>query len=159
MDPRTGFSGTRGQFMFFPRRDATGIFLRVRGNATRVEPEPWLVPTDPKLIASPADFAKDTRRAELKAKLWPAREVPLRASAAAVTDSEVLWVGGALPTAPNAPAEEPPTGEVRAISMRTGDELGRWSIPGQVSFEGLCAANGRLFVATDSGRLLCFGPK
>ena len=162
MDPRTRFSGTRTQYMFFPDRDALGIFMRTRGYTTRVEPEPWLIPTDPKIYGAHKGIFNDPKRAELKAKLWPARQLPLRASAVTITGKETLWIAGAAarpPTPRTQPATAGPDAPARlyAISMGTGEELASWPLPAEPAFEGICAASGRLFISTQDGRLLCFG--
>jgi hypothetical protein len=163
MDPRTRFSGTRTQYMFFPDRGTEGILMRTRGFTTSVEPEPWLVPTDPKIYGAHYGILKDPKRAELKAALWSARQLPLRASAVAITGKETLWIAGAV-EAPPAPAPEQaaagPDAPARlyAVSMKTGEELAVWPLPAAPSFEGISAASGDLFIATQDGRLICFGP-
>ncbi len=150
MDPRTRFSGKRGQFMFFPETGTTGIFLRVRDFTTRVDPEPWVVPTDTKAIGFPEVFARDPALVSAKAKLWSTVHLPLRAHAVVMTGQETLWVAGSVAAKGQS--------EIRALSMRTGKERTACSFSGHVTFEGMAAACGRLFVATRDGRLLCFEP-
>ena len=162
MDPRTRFSGLRTQYMFFPAAGATGIFMRTKGHTTQVEPEPWLVPTDPKIYGRPKGIFKDPKRNEARAKLWPAKQMPLRASAVTITGTETLWIAGAL--APTGEAETRPAAapapapaQLHAVSMKTGEDLASWPLPAEPGFEGISVAGGRLYLATVDGRVLCFG--
>ncbi len=161
MDPRTRFSGLRTQYMFFPEAGATGIFMKTRGHTTRVDPEPWLVPTDPKIYGWPNGIFKDPNRNALRAKLWAGRELPIKASAVTITGKETLWVAGATApptTTPSQPvAQAGPPARLFAVSMKTGDELASWPLPAAPSFEGIAAARGCIYVATADGRVICMG--
>jgi outer membrane protein assembly factor BamB len=106
LDPRTRASGTAGHFMFFPDKQGPGIWLRAKGDATEVEPEPWVQPTDPKVIGFPKTFYADPRRVELKKDLWPTRSVAIRVQAFAMAGKETLWLAGTCPP-PAPPATQP----------------------------------------------------
>jgi outer membrane protein assembly factor BamB len=159
MDPRTRFSGARSRYMFFPDRGTEGVFMQTRGYATRIEPEPWMIPTDRKIYGDHEGILKDPNRAALKAKLWPARQLDLCAGAVTITGKQTLWVAGATAAAtqPAGAGADAPA-RLCAVSMRTGEELASWPLPAAPAFEGVCVASGRLFIATKDGRMLCFGP-
>ena len=59
------------------------------------------------------------------------------------------------------PAEKllPPGGELRAFAAEDGRQLGELQLPAPPAFDGLAAAGGRLYLATQDGRLRCFGKK
>jgi outer membrane protein assembly factor BamB len=162
MDPRTRFSGGRTRYMFFPERATEGIFMRTRGYTTQVEPEPWMIPTDPKIYGAHEGIYKDPKRAELKAALWPAKQLDVRAGAVTITGAKTLWVAGAVApaaasAAPPDAAPPGPAARLLAVSMKTGEELAAWPLPAPPAFEGIAVASGRLYVGTQDGRLLCFG--
>jgi hypothetical protein len=158
MDPRTRFSGLRTQYMFFPETGATGIFMRTKGYATRIDPEPWLVPADPKIYGWPKGILKDPNRNEARAKLWAGKQLPIQAGAVTITGTETLWIAGAAapPEAASQQAAQTPPARLYAVSMRTGEELATWPLPAEPSFEGISVAGGRLYLATNDGRVLCF---
>ena len=43
-----------------------------------------------------------------------------------------------------------------AVSADKGDELARWKLESPPVFDGMAAAGGKLYLATMSGKLLCF---
>jgi len=171
LDPRTRFSGRAGNFMFFPDKRGPGVFLRAKGGATEVEPEPWVQPTELKIIGSPSQFAKYPARVAARARLWATRTLPIAVQSFAMAGKETLWLAGTVPPpaanatagqaaeqAPAAkPAAPPPSSALVALSMADGTELARWTFDGVATFDGMSAAAGRLFVATRDGRVLCFG--
>ena len=53
----------------------------------------------------------------------------------------------------------PEKGRVLALAMKDGTETQRIELPALPTYDGLAAANGRLFVSHQDGTLLCFGKK
>lgn len=158
VDPRTRNSGMSGQFMTFPGLGSTGILVQVKTKTTRVEPEPWIVPTEKSLMADPNKFAKDPLYVAAKVKLWPSKEIPLLASAFIFT-KDTVWIAGTCPPSSEVQTEVlPPKGRLIALSQSTGQEQGTWDFPGEPAFEGLSAAQGRIYLTTRDGRVLCFTP-
>ncbi|RMF95609.1 MAG: hypothetical protein D6741_11480, partial [Planctomycetota bacterium] len=45
-----------------------------------------------------------------------------------------------------------------AVSPETGEMLGRWEIPATPAFDGMIATEGRLWISTQQGTLLCIKP-
>lgn len=154
IDPRTRLSGSRGQMYLWPRPGAPGVLLKTKDGKTTVDPEPWIMPTDPK------EFAEDKAFAELPARkqadLWAPVQVPLRAAAAIIT-GDVLWLAGTVPAVAEGPAT---TGSaLLALSLTDGAQLGRWDVEGGIAFEGLSTAGGRIYLAHDDGTIRCFAAK
>jgi outer membrane protein assembly factor BamB len=50
-------------------------------------------------------------------------------------------------------------GEIRVFSLDRGREVLKFEIPGAPIFDGLIAAQGRLYVSTMNGRVMCIGEK
>ena len=44
------------------------------------------------------------------------------------------------------------------VSAEDGKKLAEYALDGQPAFDGLIAAAGRLYLATEDGRLLCYAP-
>ena len=160
VDPRTRFSGTTGCFFVCPRPGARLMLLKVKGPKTTLDPEPWIVPTDPKVYAEPKAFNEDPARKA--ADTWEPQTFGLEASGAMITNEKVFWMAGRVaaesPTSSTS-SPAPPTSALVAINIGDGKQLGRWEFPGGVTFEGLSAAGGRVYVAQDDGTVRCFAPK
>lgn len=84
-----------------------------------------------------------------ESKLWKITGLPVRARAM-LSAGPVLWVAGRSAGGQNA------QGLVVAYRAADGTELARYPLDAAPVFEGLSAARGRLFVATEDGRLHCF---
>ncbi|MFT5094264.1 MAG: hypothetical protein ACI93T_003099 [Porticoccaceae bacterium] len=54
-------------------------------------------------------------------------------------------------------APDSPRGVIRKLAATTGEELSRLPLDVAPTFDGMSAANGRLYVSTQDGKLLCFG--
>jgi outer membrane protein assembly factor BamB/SAM-dependent methyltransferase len=159
-DPRTRFSGAMGHIFLCPRPGATSILLNAKGGKTRIDPEPWVVPADPKVYSEPKAFAEHAERKA--ADTWAPVTFPLEAAGAMITGEKVLWLAGKAWVEPStnviaaiAPA---PSGTMVAVSIADGSQLGKWDFVGGVTFEGLSAAGGRVYLAQDDGTVRCFGP-
>ena len=48
---------------------------------------------------------------------------------------------------------------LRVVSAENGNKLAEYDIGSPPVFDGMAAANGRLYLATNDGRVLCFGGK
>jgi outer membrane protein assembly factor BamB len=51
------------------------------------------------------------------------------------------------------------TGKLRALSCADGRKLGEVALPGAPRWDGMAAIEGRIFIATQNGRVLCLGQK
>jgi hypothetical protein len=160
-DPRTRFSGTTGHFFLCPRPGSRLILLKVKDGRTVVDPEPWIVPTDPKIFADPKAFANHPARRA--ADTWAPRTFPLEAAAALITGEKVLWLAGRVAPEPMSPpgstTPSPAASALVAISIDDGRQLGCWEFAGGVTFDGLSAAGGRIYLAQDDGMIRCLAPR
>ncbi|MGD2175183.1 MAG: hypothetical protein PVJ27_07255, partial [Candidatus Brocadiaceae bacterium] len=88
--------------------------------------------------------------------------IPLCAKAMVLV-GETLFIAGT----PNVYDPDDPSGAVEgrkgaqlwAMSAADGTKLAGRTLRSAPAFDGMIAANGRLYVATKSGKLVCFGPK
>jgi len=149
-DPRTRSSGTGGWFFLCPRPGARLILFKVKNGQTTVDPEPWIVPTDPKVFADDKAFAADAERTA--ADTWAPQVFPVETAGSLITNEKVLWLAGRV-------TGEKETSALLAISVEDGRQLGRWDFPGSVVFDGVSAADGRVYVSQDDGTIRCFGPR
>jgi hypothetical protein len=85
-----------------------------------------------------------------------ARAVPIRVRAMVLTD-KVLFVAGPPANPGDAPEErdEDKSALLMAISTSDGAELGKCQLSACPVFDGMAAANGRLYLSLVDGRLLC----
>ena len=84
------------------------------------------------------------------------QSVPLQVRAM-VLAGDVLFVAG-LPTGAGDPTKAPDGGEgalLIAISASDGAELARCELESSPAFDGMAAANGRLYLATTDGKVVC----
>lgn len=92
---------------------------------------------------------------------WSVR-VPVRVRAMVATDELVVAAGP-----PDVVPDDDPFaafdgrlgGVLKVLSAGTGEELAERTLDSPPVFDGMMACNGRLFVATRDGRLLCMGQK
>jgi outer membrane protein assembly factor BamB len=153
-DPRTRFSGSTGRMFVCPRPGARLALLMVGGGWTKVDPEPWIVPTDPKVFSEPKNFAEDPARKA--ADTWAPKGFPVEAAGATITNEKVLWLTGRTAAEGQGTASTPPGSALIAVSMDDGQQLGRWDFPGDVAFEGLSVAGGRIYIVQTDGTVRCF---
>lgn len=158
IDPRTRFSGSPSSIYFCPRSGTTAVILRVNGGKTTVDPEPWMVPTDPKIFGDGKPFAMDpTRKA---ADIWTPITVPVEAAAGMITNERVIWFAGTvLPQPASATQASVVSSALVAVNIDACQQVGRWDFPGTVAYEGLSAANGRIFVVQSDGTVRSFAVK
>lgn len=50
-------------------------------------------------------------------------------------------------------------GQLRAIAAGNGNQLKTWKLPAPPVYEGLAAAGGKLYVATQDSKVICFGKR
>jgi hypothetical protein len=106
------------------------------------------------------DFRKLDKTNERKSK-WSV-QLPMRPRAI-LRAGRLLWVGGMAtgPDAsdPHATFEGRTGGLLHAMSAADGSKAAELKLPSPPIWDGLAAANGRLYVATMDGRVLCMGKK
>jgi len=94
-------------------------------------------------------------------KLWSS-SIPLTGKAIALAD-DVLFVAGtpvAFPEGDLAKAYEGRMGGILwAASASDGEKLAQYTLDAPPTWDGLAAANGRLFVSLADGRVMCMGPQ
>jgi hypothetical protein len=96
-------------------------------------------------------WAFDENRSPSKADPgWSARDIPM-AVRAMVLAGETLFVAGP----PDKPGPE--GGLLWAFSAPDGKKLAEYSIDAPPVWDGMAAANGRLYIATRDGMLVCMG--
>ena len=85
-----------------------------------------------------------------------ARSMPIQVRAMVLTD-KVLFVAGPPADAGDAPQErdEDTSALLMAISTSDGAELAKYQLSASPVFDGMAAANGRLYLSLVDGRLLC----
>ena len=69
----------------------------------------------------------------------------------------LLPAGAAVFAAGPAKVAAPGRGVVRAYAAGDGSLLGESRLDGAAVFDGLAAAGGRLYVATEAGQVICLG--
>jgi hypothetical protein len=76
---------------------------------------------------------------------------------------KVLFVSGPLEQTegqdPLAPYRGEAAGTLWAVSASDGRKLAEWTLKGPPVFDGMAAANGRLYLALTDGKVICFGKK
>jgi len=119
---------------------------------------------DPKNFYTPGQgFTFLARRlGRLRQKdLWSVK-VPIRVRALLVS-GDVVWLSGPpdkiLPRDPFATFEGRSEGLLWALSARDGRKLAEHTIERPPVFNGMAVGEGRLYIATTGGSLLCLGPK
>ncbi len=117
-----------------------------------------LVPQDP------VDYAQAQRRyphsgnGEYRVELQWGQEVPLLARALAVAGDTVLMAGPPESAMRLMTAFEGKKGGVlQASSTGDGSALASYRLDGLPVHDGMAVANGRLYISTEDGRLLCAG--
>jgi hypothetical protein len=84
---------------------------------------------------------------------WRPRTLDLDVKAY-VFAGDTLLVAGGTPVGPHHRG-----GQVRAIWMATGKDLAVADLPAPVSFDGMIAACGNVYVSTTDGKVVCLGEK
>ncbi|MEE8451055.1 MAG: hypothetical protein V3R99_04040 [Thermoguttaceae bacterium] len=92
-------------------------------------------------------------------KIW-SLQVPVRPTSMLLT-GETLFAAGTPdvidPDEPWAAYDGKRGGVLLAISAAEGEVLARYRLDDAPRFDGLAAAGGRLLLATNKGRILCYG--
>lgn len=91
------------------------------------------------------------------------REVPLLARGMALT-SDTLFAAGPIMSAEDAGVNEPSFADdspsvVMAFSTKDGRDLARIRLDSQPVFDGLALANGKIFIATVDGNIICLSDR
>ncbi|GDY13142.1 hypothetical protein LBMAG53_20200 [Planctomycetota bacterium] len=149
-DPRTRFSGSRGNFFLFPAPGAMGVLITVKDGATTIDPEPWLIPTDPKIFTTAGTFAKDPAR--LAVDPGGPQRFPIVAAGALLTGGNLLWIAGSV-------TETPGQSALIAITLPSGKEVGRWTFAGAVAFEGVSANDRSVVITQNDGMVRRFAQR
>jgi len=170
-DPRTGgytlYAGTYG-------KPAKASPAAARAGANRRAPKPAAARQDAtrqgatRQGATRQGTGKNARarnRAPLNVapstKLWSS-SIPLTGHAIALAD-DVLFVAGtpvAFPKHDLAKAYEGRMGGILwAASASTGEKLAQYRLDAPPAWDGLAAANGKLFLSLADGRVVCMGPQ
>lgn len=158
----------RAQLLVFDERTAYGIQAypgTARWNFFRPGEKGYLLfavirksPSSPNLSGNSARGSAKKKRLEM---LWAIR-VPVRATAM-VLASKVLFATGPPdvvdPEDPMAAFEWRKGGLLYAYSAVDGKELAKYELNSPPVFDGMIAANGRLYISTRDGRLLCMAKK
>jgi hypothetical protein len=111
------------------------------------------------------DFATRSGRTKPPRDLW-ATELPMRPRAM-IRAGQTLFVGGMTnefqPDDPSAPVNAAYKGEgqglLRIVSGTSGRTLGEVQLDAPPVWDGIAAANGRLFVSTRAGAVVCLADK
>jgi outer membrane protein assembly factor BamB len=159
---------------YHPGPAAVGMFWQNYHGADRTAPRfdtaaKWGYAGDALAFDGPRVFGagreQDAKRTKLEvfgkpgaeAPLWLAdpKDIPEHLQGVIVAgDTVIVALGGVYDDA----AAAPPRGRLLFYAASDGDETGEIPLPFAPRWEGLAASRGLLYVATDDGRLACFGP-
>ena len=159
------FPGKEGYLLFADDNDNEPCLV---GKDRKPTPVQWLPygtyssSRGPTPVATPAvDKDKGVGFTRTRPPKWSAW-VPVR-TRAMVLAGDTLFVAGPLdvldPSDPAAALEGRTAGVLWAVSAADGKKLAERKLDSPPVFDGMTAANGRVYVATRRGRLLCFGSK
>jgi len=147
MAPEIRFPYGNGTPVSFPAPDAVGIICKRQ----RKDREMEFIPS------KAADLAKVWEYEKKKDIVfaWKPWRTKVDVLAFVVAGDTVFYAGPAFD-----PKTEPAPGELRAFSMKDGQDLG-WSVKLATSpvYDGLSTAGGRLFVSLQDGTLPCWAGK
>jgi hypothetical protein len=152
------FPGEQGYLLFADDNDNEPI-LTEKGNS--IQPIDWL----PKEAATDK-FRRGGRGVEKGTgyqRQYPAKwqtMVPLRIRAMVLTGEHLFAAGVADvvdPDDPLASFEDRGQASLQVFSAADGSMVNSYSLPSEPAFDGLSAAGGRLYLATQDGRVICFG--
>jgi outer membrane protein assembly factor BamB len=107
------------------------------------------------------DFSVPAGKARPKTTVWTAA-VPLRPRAM-LKSGDKLYMGtmpiNTLPGDPYAAFEGRMGGMITVVSSKDGKQIAEYKLPSPVVWDGMSAANSKLFISTEKGVLHCFGKK
>jgi hypothetical protein len=161
--------------MFFPGREGYLLFADLNTNEPQIvgeqgsrEPVRWLPQSDysrargkemRKLESEAFGLDKMIGYTRAEPPVWM-QWLPVRIRAM-VKAGDILFVAGAPdvfdPKDPYAAFEARKGAKVVAISASDGKKLADYDIDSPPVFDGMIAANGRLYITTQTGRVLCMG--
>lgn len=105
---------------------------------------------------------KGTGYIRTKPALWQ-EMVPLRIRAMVLAEGDRLFTAGAPdvlePEDPLAAFESRAGGRLQVFSTTDGSPLAEYELKEEPTFDGMSAAEGRLYMTTKGGKLICFGKK
>jgi outer membrane protein assembly factor BamB len=136
----------------YPAADRLGLIVK-RMRRSSEGPHSVLIPT------RAGDVAQTWAEEKSKVAL-PWKPAKLMSSANPNSDVYALVAAGetvVLACTSFAPPQQ--AGELRALSLKDGQELPSVALPATPAYDGMAAAYGKLFVTLRDGRLLCLGGK
>jgi len=132
--------------------EQAAYFVRMFDSLRGLDPNVYFTPGKEGYLL----FAIDRETGE---QIWQ-RRIPVRANTMVATD-DLLFVAGAPdvvdPKDPLSAFEGRKGGVLSACNKTDGETLWRYVLPAPPVFNGLAAANGRLYVAMQDGSVACFG--
>jgi outer membrane protein assembly factor BamB len=163
--------------MFFPGKEGYLLFADLNANEPQIvgeegsrEPVKWLPQSDysrargnqvRKLESEAFGLDKMIGYTRAEPPVWK-QWLPVRIRAM-VKAGDVLFVAGAPdvfePEDPYAAFEARKGAQVVAVSARNGKKLAEYKLESPPVFDGMIAANGRLYISTRDGQVLCMGKK
>lgn len=148
MDPRNRWADWyKGLYFVFPERGKTGIQL-AKGN---LNPIPWVLPATLDDLKDPKTWRATPPYKEAESKMWKSQR-PGTGVSGMVFAGDTLWAAGSRGTGVVETA-------VHAVAMSDGTMTEACAFKGDATFDCLCAANGRLFVACNEGKVVCLSAK
>jgi outer membrane protein assembly factor BamB len=111
--------------------------------------------------AVPAGAEGRKKKGRAPRPLWD-KKIPVRAQALVLTRRHLFLAG-----APDVAAEKEPwaafegreNGVLYVLSREDGSKVAEYQLPAAPVYDGMAAANGRLFLALRNGSVICMGPK
>jgi outer membrane protein assembly factor BamB len=163
--------------MFFPGKEGYLLFADLNTNEPQIvgeegsrEPVKWLPQSDysrargnqvRKLKSEAFGLDKMIGYTRAEPPVWK-QWLPVRIRAM-VKAGDILFVAGAPdvfePKDPYAAFEGCKGAQVVAVSAKDGEKLTEYKLESPPVFDGMIAANGRLFISTRNGQVLCMGEK
>ncbi|MFH1737508.1 MAG: hypothetical protein ABIH23_00775, partial [bacterium] len=154
------FPSTDGYLLFADDNETEPVLVNEKG-----EPKPvkWIPDMNPAILRSLDDptvnVDKGTGFTRAKPPKW-AEWIPVRVRAMVLAD-KTLFVAGPPdvldPADPLAAFEGREGGMLWAIAAKDGSKLAEYNLSYPPVFDGLIAANERLYMSTMDGKVLCFG--
>jgi outer membrane protein assembly factor BamB len=156
-----------GQLLVFDDQTTYGVRVYERADV----PLPWFIPgqgyrlfaddndNEPVLAPKAANWDKGPGFTRSKPAKWTVA-VPVRARALVLAGDTLFFAGppDVLPTEdPLAAFEGRKGGKLWVISPGSGAKLAEYDLDDTPVLDGLIAANGKLYLSTEQGSLMCFG--
>ena len=112
------------------------------------------------LLKAPPAASKPKRRMKEPPARWQ-QKLPIRVTAL-VRAADTLFAAG-LPDTRDSHTRwtngRPCAGALAAFDAETGKAIEQYKLPAPPVWDGMAAANGRLYISTDNGRILCMRPE